>query len=121
VGRKVLAPATHLDKTYHVQIAAIADQTILRAIARGVRTVDGDVLRVKRAALLRRGTKNSWIEVALDEGKNRQIRRIFEGLGVQVLRLVRVAIGSLELGLLTKGEARALTAEEKMRIDRDLR
>jgi 23S rRNA pseudouridine2605 synthase len=120
-AEKVLAPATHPDKTYHVQIAAVADETLLKAITRGVRTVDGDLLRVKRAALLRHGTKNSWAEVVLDEGKNRQIRRIFESLGVPVIRLVRVAIGPLELGLLKKGEARALTAEEKLRVDQALR
>jgi 23S rRNA pseudouridine2605 synthase len=120
-AEKVLAPAAHLDKIYHVQIAAVADETILKAITRGVRTVDGDLLQVKRAALLRHGTKNSWVEVVLDEGKNRQIRRIFEGLGVPVLRLVRVAIGPLELGLLKKGEARALTSEEKLRVDHALR
>jgi 23S rRNA pseudouridine2605 synthase len=120
-AEKILAPATHLDKTYHVQIAVVADETLLKSITRGVRTVDGDLLQVKRAALLRHGTRNSWIEVVLDEGKNRQIRRIFESLEIPVLRLVRVAIGPLELGLLKKGEARALTAEEKLRVDQALR
>ena len=51
-AEKVLAPATHLDKTYHVQIAVVADETLLKVITRGVRTVDGDLLQVKRAALL---------------------------------------------------------------------
>ena len=57
----------------------------------------------------------------LDEGKNRQIRRMLQELGVEVLRIVRIAIGPLELGTLPKGEARALTPAEKSTIDRTLR
>jgi 23S rRNA pseudouridine2605 synthase len=75
-------------------------------------------LRAKGARLLRHGDKNSWLEITLDEGKNRQIRRLFEAQGVRVLRLVRVSIGPLELGDLKKGSVRRLTAEEKKAIDR---
>ncbi len=57
----------------------------------------------------------------LDEGKNRQIRRMLEVSGAEVLRLIRVTIGPLELGTLPKGEARALTAAEKSALDRALR
>jgi pseudouridine synthase len=58
---------------------------------------------------------------SLDEGKNRQIRRLLEAVSVRVLRLVRVSIGPLELGDLKKGSVRRLTAEEKEEIDRALR
>ena len=57
--------------------------------------------------MLRSGEKNCWLEIMLDEGKNRQIRRMLDGLGVEVLRLVRVAIGPLQLGNLAKGSYRA--------------
>ena len=113
---KITAPETHLDKTYHVQIAKVADENLLKSMASGVKTSKG-ILRVTRAGLLRCGEKNSWIEVVLDEGKNRQIRRILEILGVGVLRLVRVQIGPLALGDLKKGEVRHLTADEKHAID----
>lgn len=117
---RIAAPETHLDKAYHVQIGAIADAALLRAMEKGVRA-DGELLRVKRALVIRRGQRNSWLEVLLDEGKNRQIRRLLGALGVEVLRLIRVAIGPLVLGDLAKGSYRALTAEEKAALDRTLR
>ena len=115
---RITAPKTHLDKTYHVQIGAIADEALLEALQRGVRTNDGDSLRVKDARLLRRGERNSWLEIILDEGKNRQIRRLLEHFQLEVLRLVRVAIGPLALGELQRGATRSLTKEEKKALDR---
>jgi 23S rRNA pseudouridine2605 synthase len=84
----------------------------------GVKTKDGEVLRVKRARRLRAGQKNCWLEIILDEGTNRQIRRMLEAMGVEVLRLMRVAIGPLELGNLARGEHRALSIDEKRVLDR---
>jgi 23S rRNA pseudouridine2605 synthase len=113
---KIAAPETHLDKTYHVQIAAVADDALLQSLKKGVQS-DGELLRAKRASLLRRGDHNTWLEIVLDEGKNRQIRRMLEGIGVEVLRLARVAIGPLQLGDLGKGATRRLTNEEKDLLD----
>ncbi len=117
---KLIAPQTHLDKTYHVQIGTRADEDLLGRLGRGVPTRTGEILRVKRARRLRGGEKNTWLEVVLDEGKNRHIRRIFDGLGTEVLRLVRVSIGDVILGDLAKGEVRALTREEKLALDRGI-
>jgi 23S rRNA pseudouridine2605 synthase len=116
---KITEPSSHLDKKYHVQVDCVADAVLLARITRGP-TVDGEHLRAKEARLLRHGDKNCWLEITLDEGKNRQIRRLLEALGVGVLRLVRVSIGPLELGDLKKGAARRLTPEEKQAIDRAL-
>ena len=115
---EITAPETHLDKTYHVQIGIRAQEELLDSLVKGVRTKTGEVLRVKSARKLRGGEKTAWIEVTLDEGKNRQIRRIFEALGIEVLRLVRVAIGNIVLGDLAKGKVRRLTPEEKTGMDR---
>jgi 23S rRNA pseudouridine2605 synthase len=119
---KITDPATHLDKKYHVQVDCVTDAYLLAKIARGCASEgkSGNHLRAKAARLLRHGDKNSWLEITLDEGKNRQIRRLLEALGVRVLRLVRVSIGPLDLGDLKKGATRRLTPEEKKAIDHAL-
>ena len=122
---KITEPASHLDKKYHVQVDCVADDDLVARITRGCAVAGssgdgegGEYLRAKGARLLRHGDKNSWLEITLDEGKNRQIRRLLEAVNVSVLRLVRVSIGPLELGDLKKGSVRRLTAEEKKAIDR---
>lgn len=95
-------------KTYHVQINRLPDEAMLRALIQGV-SVDGEVLRATEAQVLRQGGKNAWLLIGLDEGRNRQIRRLLSAVDVQVLRLIRVAIGALQLGDLAKGRWRALS------------
>ena len=104
-------PAAHLDKAYHVQIDAVPDPELLDRLCAGIE-VDGEFLALKSARELRRGDKNAWLEVVLDEGRNRQIRRLLAASDIAVLRLVRVAIGALELGDLAKGQWRALGSDE---------
>jgi 23S rRNA pseudouridine2605 synthase len=118
---RITDPETHLDKTYRVQIGAIANDVLLQKLENGVTTSDGEFLSAKRVKILRGGEKNSWIDIILDEGKNRQIRKMLEYFGIEVLRLIRIAIGPLALGDLAKGKHRALTAEEKNLIDRAMR
>ena len=73
---RVLHPESHLDKTYHVQIAAPPDQETVQSLRQGIPTAEGDLLRVRDVRILRQGQRNAWLEVVLDEGKNRQIRRM---------------------------------------------
>jgi 23S rRNA pseudouridine2605 synthase len=119
-GARIASPDTHLSKTYHVQIGCVADESLVQALVNGVKQ-DGDLLRAAQARLLRSGEKNCWLEIVLEEGKNRQIRRMLAAFGIEVLRLIRVAIGPLELGNLAKGAFRALTKEEKQMLDRAMR
>ena len=108
-------PSTGPDKTYHVQVDAIPTDPLLAAMEAGV-DADGERLRAKSARLLRTGSRNAWLEIVLDEGRNRQIRRLLAALDIGVLRLVRVAIGDLALGDLPKGTWRDLTAGEVRRL-----
>jgi 23S rRNA pseudouridine2605 synthase len=107
----VASPDTGPPKTYHVQIDRVPDDALLSALTRGV-VDDGETLRARSATCLRSGAKHAWLEIVLDEGRNRQIRRLLAALDVAVLRLVRVAIGPLVLGTLPKGRWRRLTAAE---------
>jgi len=108
---RISAPESQLEKTYHVQVDRLPDADLLARIQAGVRD-DGEWLAARSVMELRRGEKNAWLEIVLDEGRNRQIRRLLAALDVSVLRLIRVAIGPLQLGNLAKGQWRELDAEE---------
>ena len=108
---RITDPGTGLPKTYHVQIDRLPDAALLAALERGA-VSNGEHLKARSARCLRTGHKNAWLEIVLDEGRNRQIRRLLETLDVSALRLVRVAIGSLTLGKLAKGQWRMLTQKE---------
>jgi 23S rRNA pseudouridine2605 synthase len=108
---RITDPISGPPKTYHVQIDRLPDAALLAALERGALSKD-EPLKARSARCLRTGGKNAWLEIVLDEGRNRQIRRLLEALDVSVLRLVRVAIGSLALGTLAKGRWRMLTRQE---------
>jgi len=114
---RATAPETHLLKTYHVQVSGVRHAEIPDALMKGLRVSSGDFLLVKEARILRQGNRNTWLTIVLDEGKNRHIRRMLDELGVEVLRLVRVAIGPLALGDLAKGASRPLSPGEKAALD----
>jgi 23S rRNA pseudouridine2605 synthase len=98
-------------KTYHVQIDRLPDALLLQNLIQGV-TLDGEFLRATAASVLRQGGKNAWLAIELDEGRNRQIRRLLSAFDIRVLRLIRVAIGALQLGELAKGQWRRLSAAD---------
>jgi 23S rRNA pseudouridine2605 synthase len=98
-------------KTYHVQIDRLPDAVLLAGLVHGA-TVDGERLSAHSVRCLRAGHRNAWLEVTLEEGRNRQIRRLLASFDVSVLRLVRVAVGPLMLGRLAKGRWRYLSEQE---------
>lgn len=104
-------PRTDIDKRYHVQIDRLPDDEFLEALVRGIDDC-GEQLTAKSVVELRRGQRNAWLEIVLDEGRNRQIRRLLAAFDVTVLRLIRIAIGPLALGDLPRGKWRHLHAEE---------
>ena len=110
-ANRLLDPVSGVDKLYHVQVAAVPDEAMLERLRAGAMLGD-EKLKAQSIELLRAGQRNAWLAVALDEGRNRHIRRLLEAHGLEVLRLIRVAIGRLPLGDLAKGKARHLTAGE---------
>jgi 23S rRNA pseudouridine2605 synthase len=113
----IMDPEAHTPKTYHVQVNRVIEPEVAQRLVAGL-TDQGEFLSAKTVTVLRQGSQTSWLEIILEEGKNRQIRRMFESLGIDVLRLIRVAIGSLKLGALPKGSVRSLTPEEVRALQR---
>ncbi|MDK1377560.1 MULTISPECIES: pseudouridine synthase [unclassified Sinorhizobium] len=111
LAQRLLDPETHLGKIYHVQVSGVFGDDAVAGMIEGV-TEGGERLVATSVQRLRSGDRNSWIEVELQEGRNRQIRRMLDVLGFECLRLVRVSIGEIKLGDLAKGSVRALTEAE---------
>ena len=108
-------PQTGPDKTYHVQIDRLPDEATLAALQAGIDD-EGEFLVARAVRVLRSGDKTAWLEVVLEEGRNRHIRRLLAAFDLQVLRLVRVAIGGLALGDLGKGQWRVLEVSDQQRL-----
>ncbi|MEO8742268.1 MAG: pseudouridine synthase [Lysobacteraceae bacterium] len=108
---RIADSASGQDKTYHVQVDCIPDAAMIARLMQGI-DCDGERLSAKSASLLRHGAKNAWLEIVLEEGRNRQIRRLLAAQNIGVLRLLRVAIGALQLGDLAKGKWRMLSDAE---------
>ncbi len=113
----ITEPTTHVEKTYHVQIDRLPDDPLVAAISAGVEDC-GELLRTSRISVVRQGSRHAWLEIVLVEGRNRHIRRLLAAHAVGVLRLVRVAIGSLQLGALEKGAWRHLSVAEVASLKR---
>jgi 23S rRNA pseudouridine2605 synthase len=108
----LMAPDAKVEKLYHVQVDGLVSDAHIVQLRGGILDA-GEFLRVARVDLLRAGQKNCWLEITLNEGKNRHIRRMLAVLGFEVLRLIRVRIGALELGPLAKGAWRELLPAER--------
>ena len=117
LGQRLTDPESHVPKTYHARVAGVPDAASLRALREGLALPDGRVTRPARVRPLgAQRDGSSWLELVLTEGKNRQVRRMCAAVGHDVLELVRVGIGSLELGGLAPGEWRRATAAEVGRL-----
>ncbi len=102
LSRYLELPATGWVRTYRVRAFGKADQKALDKLANGI-TVDGVKYGPIKAVFESRQGSNIWLSLSLAEGKNREVRRVLEALGLQVNRLIRVSYGPFELGKLDKG------------------
>ncbi len=114
VKRKLELPSTGWLRRYRVRVKGEPTEAKLDELRRGV-TVDGERFQGMEVTLDRSQGANSWLTVALREGKNREIRRAMDSIGVTVNRLIRVSYGPFQLGKLPQGDVE----EVKPRVVRE--
>ncbi len=103
LARRLELPATGWVRRYRVRVHGEPDAGRLAALERGV-TVDGLAYGPIKAVLDRQQGSNAWLTISLKEGKNREVRKVMEHLGWTVTRLIRIAYGPFQLGLLEPGQ-----------------
>lgn len=104
-------PRHEIPKTYHARVTGFLSEPKLDQMRKGMRLKDYTTQPCE-ARVIKKNPHNCWVEIILREGKNRQVRNMIEAIGHTVLRLKRVAIGSLQLGDLKTGHFRSLTSQE---------
>ncbi len=112
LAKALMDPVQHVPRVYRVKIQGQPDPHLVRRFNEGVRLPSGYRTRSAPIELVQRTDTNAWYEVVLSEGKNRQIHRMVEACGRRVLKLVRVAYGTVRIGTLPPGKCRMLTPEE---------
>ncbi|MBF0329238.1 MAG: rRNA pseudouridine synthase [Nitrospirae bacterium] len=115
LANAVMHPAKEIAKTYVVKVKGVVSIEAVEKLRKGIKLSDGItapaiVKKIKETEI------NSWIEITIHEGKNRQVRRMLEKLRYDVLKLRRVSIGGLKLAGLESGGLRRLTSEELEQI-----
>lgn len=115
-------PSKHVPKTYRVTVRPNVTEDQLIAFNEGIE-IDGRKTAPADAHIIEKGENRVVLEVIIHEGRNRQIRRMCEALGLEVARLKRTHIGSIKLGMLPQGKWRNLTEDEvhKLKVSSGMR
>ncbi len=108
---KVIHPKGEVYKKYLVQAAGLIKKIKLGQLKAGIKLEDGLTLPAKVRFLKEEGS-TTWVSIAIREGRNRQVRRMFDAIGHRVISLTRVKIGTISMGDLEVGKYRTLTKEE---------
>ena len=103
LARYLEHPSTGWRRQYRIRVHGRPNEQALKALENGV-TVDGIKYGGMEATISREMGANAWIDISLREGKNREVRKVMEHLGLKVNRLIRVAYGPFELGHLKEGD-----------------
>ena len=111
LANRLTHPRYGVEKTYRAVVAGHPAPEVLAQLRRGVRLAEGPA-RVARVKIAGKHKNNTILEMVLDEGRNRQIRRLLARVGHKVLRLVRIAVGPVRLANLAPGRFRRLTRQE---------
>jgi len=110
-------PRHGVEKVYHVQVAGHVEHEVLSKLKRGIHLAEG-FAHVKHVRIKSAGKKSTILEMILDEGRNREVRRLLARVGHKVQRLKRVAVGPVRLGEMPTGAVRPLTRREVESLER---
>lgn len=110
-------PRHHVPKIYHVSVRPRVTEEQVSQLQAGIE-LDGRKTAPAKVSVLRSGSDRSVLEMVLYEGRNRQIRRMCESLGLEVARLSRVSVGTVRLGGLRSGQWRELSEKEVRSLER---
>lgn len=102
LARHLELPATGWRRRYKARVHGRVDEGKLQALEKGI-TIEGFHYKSIEARLEKQTGANAWIDIVLTEGKNREVRKVMEALGLRVNRLIRTAYGPFSLGDLPKG------------------
>ncbi len=116
LARDLMHPSRGVEKTYLAKVKGQPDAEVLHRLSRGI-PLDGRRTGPARVRVVRRGD-NAWIEITIGEGRNRQVRRMFQAVGHPVQRLRRLAYGGVGLGRLPVGHLRSLSEAEVAALSR---
>ena len=105
-------PKTHIPKTYRITVRPPLDDESLNSLMNGVKLDDGYITKPADVSVLTQEENRIVLLITIYEGKNRQIRRMCESLSLELIRLKRIAIGEIRLGMLQQGKWRDLTEQE---------
>lgn len=111
LANRLTHPKFGLPKTYLVQVAGEPDREVFAKLLRGVHLAEG-VARVSSIKVRRKHKQSTILEMVLNEGRNREIRRIMAKVGHKVQRLKRIAVGPIRIGKMLPGDARPLSRQE---------
>ncbi|MBR3676232.1 MAG: rRNA pseudouridine synthase [Alphaproteobacteria bacterium] len=105
LSRKLELPENGWSRRYKVRVHGRVDKRKLEELEKGT-TVDGVQYGAVKIELESQNGTNSWLQITLNEGKNREIRKLMNSIGLEVARLIRLSYGPFQLGSLKKGEVR---------------
>lgn len=110
VAEKLMHPRYGFERVYHARVEGSLPLAVLEKLEKGVRLSDG--LVKAHGSILRNDENTTWLEVRINEGRNRVVRRIFDKLGFPVMKLKRIVYGPFKLGRLQVGQIRVLNLKE---------
>ncbi len=119
LAQRLAHPSYKMRKTYRVKVSRCPSEQELSRLRHGIKIEDG-VTAPAKVTVVQHLKKNAWVEMEIHEGRYREVRRMFEALGIFVEKLIRVRVGPLRLGVLAPGEMRPLAQNELAALKKQL-